>query len=107
MILKERSGAWYEHFALGCAGMFLIASLGAESVYRFLIVLAVVTALYLVYGIHAAAHHDAQLATYTAGYTAPPNPARHEHNELLPLLFSSGHMCTPLRVNASSHSGLG
>ena len=48
--------------------MFLIASLGAESVYRFLIVLAVVTGMYLVYGIHAAAHHDALLAGFTAGY---------------------------------------
>lgn len=48
--------------------MFLIASLGAESVYRFLIVLAVVTGLYLVYGIHAAAHHDRLVESFTARY---------------------------------------
>lgn len=46
--------------------MFLVASLGAESVYRFFIVLAVVTALYLVYGIHAAAHHDRLVDSFTA-----------------------------------------
>ena len=49
--------------------MFLIASLGSASVYRFLIVLAVVTGLYLVYGIHAAAHHDRLLETVTARCT--------------------------------------
>ena len=52
--------------AMHGAGMFLIASLGAASVYRFLIVLAVVTALYLVYGIHAAAHHDRLVDSFTA-----------------------------------------
>ena len=52
--------------AMHGAGMFLIASLGAASVYRFLIVLAVVTALYLVYGIHAAAHHDRLVVSFTA-----------------------------------------
>ena len=49
-----------------CAGMFLIGSLGAIPVRNFAIVLAVVTGLYLVYGIHAADHHDALLATFTA-----------------------------------------
>lgn len=49
--------------------------------YRFLIVLAVVTALYLVYGIHAAAHHDTQLADYTARYSHSALPALHEHIE--------------------------
>ena len=48
--------------------MFLIASLGAESVYRFLIVLAVVTGLYLIYGMHAAAHHDQLVESFTARY---------------------------------------
>ena len=49
-----------------CTGMFLIGSLGAIPVRNFAIVLAVVTGLYLVYGIHAADQHDALLASFTA-----------------------------------------
>ena len=41
--------------------MFLIASLGPEAVWRFFIVLIVISFLYLVYGVHAAQGHDNDL----------------------------------------------
>ena len=40
---------------------FLIASLGPEAVWRFFIVLIVISFLYLVYGVHAAESHDNDL----------------------------------------------
>lgn len=40
---------------------FLIASLGPEAVWRFFIVLIVISFLYLVYGVHAAQSHDNDL----------------------------------------------
>ncbi len=77
------------HDAKRGAGMFLIASLGAASVYRFLIVLAVVTALYLVYGIHAAAHHDRLVDSFTArcGYFCPLPDARFQATRCLTMCW--------------------
>jgi len=40
---------------------FLIASLGRDAVYRFFIVLIIISLLYLVYGVHAAEAHDRDL----------------------------------------------
>lgn len=37
---------------------FLVASLSAAAIWRFAIVLAAVSAMYLVYGVHAAEAHD-------------------------------------------------
>jgi len=53
---------------------FLIASLGRDAVYRFFIVLIIISLLYLVYGVHAAQFHDDDLDNRRA--CAPgPGPA--------------------------------
>ena len=51
---------------------FLIASLGPEAVWRFFIVLIVISFLYLVYGVHAAESHDNDLDV--ARTCARPDP---------------------------------
>ena len=64
--------------------------------YRFLIVLAIVTALYLVYGVHAAAHHDTLLASYTAGYSHSTPPTLHEQiKEVAHCFFEWSHASFP------------
>ncbi len=45
---------------------FLLLSLGRMAILRFFIVLAIVLILYIVYGVHGATQHDAQLADYVA-----------------------------------------
>ena len=45
---------------------FLIASLGPQAIWRFSIVLGVMTFLYLVYGVHASAHHDEDMEALLA-----------------------------------------
>ena len=45
---------------------FLLLSLGNLAIMRFFIVLGIVVALYVVYGVHGATRHDAQLADYVA-----------------------------------------
>ena len=45
---------------------FLLLSLGKLAILRFFIVLGIVMVLYIVYGVHGASRHDAQLADYVA-----------------------------------------
>ena len=45
---------------------FLLLSLGPKAISRFFIVLAICIVLYVVYGVHGATRHDAQLADYVA-----------------------------------------
>ncbi|KAK9848102.1 hypothetical protein WJX84_001578 [Apatococcus fuscideae] len=45
---------------------FLLLSLGQKAILRFFIVLGIVLVLYVVYGVHGATRHDAQLADYIA-----------------------------------------
>ena len=54
---------------------FLIASLGPEAVWRFFIVLIIISFLYLVYGVHAAQSHDNDLDV--ARTCASPDPTRY------------------------------
>ena len=46
---------------------FLLLSLGQKAILRFFIVLGIVLLMYVVYGVHGASQHDAQLADYLAG----------------------------------------
>lgn len=51
---------------------FLIASLGVAAIWRFAVVLVVCTAMYLLYGVHAAQKHDDDMVSYHSRWRFHP-----------------------------------